>query len=227
MSKTMQSKLIVVEGNIGAGKSSLCTSLSNTLGYTIYEEPVKSNPYLEDFYKDPHRIAPIMQRWLFEQRLATYKDAVLHIEETGQGVILDRSVFSDWAFAYQSLVDGFFTEQQYEEYQTMREVALRGLPLPTMCIYLDVSPEQCLYRITQLRKRECEAGMPIEYLRGLDAAHAMLLDDLEKVGIEVLRVDWESFGDIEPIEKSVQRTPLNTRLWGVSRDQMPRATLFV
>ena len=51
-------KFIAVAGNIGVGKSSLVTLLSDRLVWQPYYEPVEENPYLEDFYND-------MQTWAF------------------------------------------------------------------------------------------------------------------------------------------------------------------
>ncbi len=53
---------IGVAGLIGAGKSTLTKSLADRLGYKAYFEPVESNPYLEDFYKD-------ISRWTFNMQL--------------------------------------------------------------------------------------------------------------------------------------------------------------
>ena len=50
-------KLIIVEGNIAAGKSTLCKDLATILNYGLFIEPTDSNPYLEKYYKEPKKYA--------------------------------------------------------------------------------------------------------------------------------------------------------------------------
>ena len=54
-------RFIVVSGLIGVGKTVLTEKLAKLLGYEPIYEPVKDNPYLSDFYKDPHKWAYPMQ----------------------------------------------------------------------------------------------------------------------------------------------------------------------
>jgi deoxyadenosine/deoxycytidine kinase len=56
--------LIIVEGNISAGKSTLCTNLGEFLNFKVFFEPVTNNPYLSLFYKEPKKYAMKMQLWL-------------------------------------------------------------------------------------------------------------------------------------------------------------------
>jgi uridine kinase len=50
-------RYIAVEGVIGAGKTTLCTMLGETLGARVVMEQFEENPFLKDFYKDPERYA--------------------------------------------------------------------------------------------------------------------------------------------------------------------------
>ena len=77
-------KMIVIEGNIGVGKTTLARSLSNQLKYRAFLEPALENPFLELFYADPHKYALKLQFWIFRQRYDTYVKAVRHMRATGQ-----------------------------------------------------------------------------------------------------------------------------------------------
>ncbi|MEL6639049.1 MAG: deoxynucleoside kinase, partial [Bacteroidota bacterium] len=49
-------KYIAIAGNIGAGKTTLCTQLGKHFGWEVHYESTDNNPYLSDFYND-------MKRW--------------------------------------------------------------------------------------------------------------------------------------------------------------------
>ena len=79
-------------------------------------------------------------------------DSLLNLRE-GKGVILDRSVFSDWVFAEKNRQDKNITEEGYQEYLDMRKMLLAHLPTPQITVYLDVSPVECYRRVHHLRGR--------------------------------------------------------------------------
>lgn len=65
-------KIIIVEGNISAGKSTLCRRLQEELDCALFLEPTVANPFLEKFYKDPKKYALPLQLWILKQRYVTY-----------------------------------------------------------------------------------------------------------------------------------------------------------
>jgi len=146
-------KLIIIEGNICAGKSRMTHSLGKLLKYRVFLEPTNTNPYLEKFYKDCKKYALPMQLWLLKQRFLTYISAIKHILATGEGVILDRSVFSDWVFAEKNLRDGNIGLEGYEYYKSLRNQLLHELPVPHITLFLDVTAERCYDRVHNIRQR--------------------------------------------------------------------------
>lgn len=195
---TVAHNVFVLEGGIAAGKTTLVQTLAERYGLTAFYEPVAENPYLARFYEDPKRWALEMQLWFFERRLETYKSAV-EAAKTCKGVLLDRSVFGDYAFALNSYNDGSISEEGFKRYTTRYEEGLVGLPLPAAIIYLDVQPEVCLDRILNIRKRECEAGIPLSYLQGLDAAYRVMLERTRAWNCVVIVQPWEVFGEASDI----------------------------
>ena len=78
-----QRHVVIVEGNIGVGKTTLTCQLGRKLDYRIFLEPMSGNPYLAKFYKDPKKYALKMQLWLFRQRCMMYLRAVKHVIKSG------------------------------------------------------------------------------------------------------------------------------------------------
>ena len=83
-----QGHIIIVEGNIGVGKTTLTCQLGRKLNYRIFLEPMSGNPYLAKFYKEPKKYALKMQLWLFRQRCMMYLRAVNHSMKSGTASIM-------------------------------------------------------------------------------------------------------------------------------------------
>ena len=203
-------RLVIVEGNISAGKSTLCRSLADALGYELFLEPMVTNPYLELYYGDAVKYGLKMQLWLLRQRFIMYCRALRVLTTTGgntAGVVLDRSLMSDVVFADKNLRDGNITPEGYEQYQELRNHLMSLVPLPDTVVYLDVSAEICHQRIHGLRQRECESGIPLAYLAGLDECYHTFLADMASAGCSVLSFDWSEFGDAKAIAAAVAALP--------------------
>lgn len=83
VSESSRGRLVIIEGNIGVGKSTLGRKMAKELGYKLFMEPTVENPYLEKFYADPHKYALKLQLWILKQRYLTYVEAVKHLMSTG------------------------------------------------------------------------------------------------------------------------------------------------
>ncbi|KAN0031846.1 hypothetical protein ACTFIV_005713 [Dictyostelium citrinum] len=201
-------KIIILEGNISAGKTYLSSKLGDLLGYKVFLEPTATNPYLSLFYKEPSKYALIMQKWLLNQRYNTFLNALQYSLEKEQGVILDRSVYSDWVFAENCRSEGLITEEGFKEYNSIRDRFLSNIPIPNITLFLDVDPKQCLQRI-QNRKRDCEQSIPLSYLSGLDNCYKKFLIEMKSKGSNVIVLDWNNFGDINLVLNEINNDNFN------------------
>lgn len=195
--------VVLIEGNISAGKSTLCKELASRLGYRLFMEPTIANPYLAKFYQNPRKYALPMQIWLLRQRFNTYVEALNHVRQTRGGVVLDRSIYSDWVFAEKNVQDGNICREGYQYYLSLRKQMLAVLPLPTCCVYLDVAAIECQYRVHYMRRREAEAGIPLAYLEGLNHCYHTFIGDLRARGVRVFSYDWNKFGNAERVYRDV------------------------
>lgn len=160
---------------------------------------------------NPKAYALPMQIWLLKQRFVTYCQALNYVLNSSeaqtdgcQGVILDRSIFSDVVFAEKNFVDNNFTREGYDFYLELRKRLLASLPLPDAVVYLDAKPSTCAERV-KMRSRDCECGIPIEYLEGLDSCYQNFMQDMSKKGTPTLSLPWEVFGNTNEVAETLQR----------------------
>ena len=192
-------KVVIVEGIIGAGKSSFSKELAYELGNsTLYlqepDEKDNANPYLTNFYEKPARWAYTMQTHLLQARYKMHLHAQWHAMTTGQDAVLDRSYFGDTAFARLQLAMGDMTNDEFNTYQSIYHAMTASVLLPNVCVHLNVDPEVAQQRINKRMQeqtgRSCENAIDIQYLKDLKVEEEKVVKALESQGVRILTLDW-------------------------------------
>lgn len=167
----------VVDGNIGAGKSTFLRIISNYLcAHVVYEPTAKwqkvigTENLLENFYRDTPRWAYTFQSYAFVTRILEQESHALEHAEPVH--ILERSVFSDrYCFAKNCYELGFLTELEWKLYQDWFSWLVDNyVTKPNGFIYLRVDPKVCHQRLIK-RQRHEEVGVSLEYLERLHQKH--------------------------------------------------------
>jgi deoxyadenosine/deoxycytidine kinase len=161
----MTKRLILVAGNIGAGKTSLTERLGVRLGWKTAFESVADNPYLPDFYAD-------MRKWSFHLQvffLGHRAEQYLEMANSPQSAILDRSIYEDaYIFARALHHMGNLGEREYLTYRRVFDLLVSTLPPPNLLIYLKAPSPVLMNRIRQ-RARSMETGITTDYLALLES----------------------------------------------------------
>jgi deoxyadenosine/deoxycytidine kinase len=160
----MAKRLVLVAGNIGAGKTSLTERIGARLGWHTAFESVADNPYLPDFYTD-------MRAWSFHLQvffLGHRAQQQLDMAALPQSVIIDRSIYEDaYIFARALHHMGNLGERDYLAYRRLFDLVVANLPAPDLLIYLK-APVPVLVERIRRRGRGIESGISVEYLTLLD-----------------------------------------------------------
>ncbi len=181
----MAKHLVVVAGNIGAGKTSLTERLGARLGWWTGYESVSDNPYLADFYADMWQWAFHLQIFFLGHRAEQY----LRAAQDPRSAILDRSIYEDahiFARALHHL--GNLNERDYLAYRRLFDLVVNGLPAPDLLIYLKAPVDVLLARIRR-RGREAERGLDADYLALLDTFYADWLQSFDLCPVLTIHTD--------------------------------------
>ncbi len=161
----MTKRLLLVAGNIGAGKTSITQRLGERLGWQSGYESVADNPYLADFYTD-------MRAWAFHLQiffLGHRAEQHLEMAASLQSAIIDRSIYEDYHIFARALHHmGNVHERDYFSYRRLYDLIVNSLPHPDLLIYLKAPVPVLLDRIHR-RARNIETGITPEYLALLDS----------------------------------------------------------
>ncbi len=183
----------VIDGNIGAYKSTVLNIISKELNFLAVDEPWYENNFLDLFYQDKKRWAYSTQWEFFTIR------AIRHMEaqnNTTQNLLLERSVYSDrYVFARYLYESGYMNQREWESYCKWFDfLSDKLLKKPSFIIYLRASAESLFERVKQ-RNREIELqddGITFEYLDGLNKFYdEFLYQNKFKLDIPILTINTD------------------------------------
>lgn len=158
-------RYIVVEGPIGAGKTSLARRLSESLRKDLLLEDPDSNPFLGRFYEDPRRHALATQLFFLFQR-AQQVEGLKQIDLFDRGTVADFILDKDPLFASLTLSD-----DELHLYQQIYSHLMPQAPAPDLVIYLQASPEKLVERVRK-RNLAYERNISEQYLVRLAEAYS-------------------------------------------------------
>lgn len=179
-------QFICIEGNIGAGKTSLTQELGKALQRKIVLEEFENNPFLVDFYKEPEKYALSLELHFLYTRIKQLNEVHSIIKTQENRVVADYNIEKCLLYAQMNL-----KESDYIEYQKKFKELTINLIQPDFFIYLDAGLERLLQQIKQ-RGRSYEKGIKVEYLLNLKEKFERYLQDQQH-----LPVVWIETGNLD------------------------------
>jgi deoxyadenosine/deoxycytidine kinase len=150
---------IAIEGNIGAGKTSLSSRLAEDSGSRLVLEQFTDNPFLAKFYKEPDRYAFQVELSFLSERYQQIKAEMGHPDLFGQGVISDYYLAKSFIFSKHNLKD-----DEMLLFEKLFSIINLQAPRPDLYVYLHLPVDKLLENIRQ-RGREYELNISPEYLK--------------------------------------------------------------
>lgn len=178
---------LVIEGNIGAGKTSLATRLAKDYNARLILEKFAENPFLPKFYSDPGKYSFPLELSFLADRYKQHKD------ELSNRDMFAPLAIADYYFA-KSLIFASITlpEDEFMLYRQLYNIIHQHLPIPDIYVYLHLPVEGILKNIA-LRGRDYEKKISPEYLKKLQDGYFDFFKsrkDITFVIIETINIDF-------------------------------------
>lgn len=181
-------RYVVVEGPIGAGKTSLALRLSERLeGEQLLERP-DLNPFLARFYQDPQRYAMQTQLFFLFQRIQ-------QLQELSQPDLFARLMVADFLLDKDPLFAKLtLSGDEWHLYQTIYDTLKPQAPRPDLVIYLQARPDTLLQRV-QRRGIEYERQVSTAYLTALCESYSHFFYHYAEAPVLVVNSEHLNFVD--------------------------------
>lgn len=187
----MKYKYLVIEGNIGAGKTSLATLLARETDSRLVLEAFSDNPFLAKFYEDPDRYAFQLELSFLSERYHQIKTELGHPDLFGQSVISDYFLAKSFIFSKYNLKD-----DEMKLFEKLFSIINLQAPKPELYVYLHVPVEKLLDNIKQ-RGRSYEKNIRYDYLKEVQEGYFGFFKSQQDMKILVLDTSGIDFVNSE------------------------------
>ena len=150
---------LVIEGNIGAGKTTLATMLSVDLNSRLILEGFSDNPFLPKFYSDPAKYSFPLELSFLAERYSQLKANIASRDLFHKLTISDYYFMKSLIFAQNTLAP-----DEYNLYRKFFDIIYERLPKPDLYVYLHLDENRLIENI-QKRGREYEKSIEKSYLK--------------------------------------------------------------
>ncbi|MBF8176293.1 MAG: deoxynucleoside kinase [Burkholderiaceae bacterium] len=193
-------KYIVVEGAIGAGKTTLARKLATQLGAQTLLELPEENPFLEKFYRDAARYALPTQMFFLLQRMNQLRDLA-------QPDLFDARIVSDFLLDKDPIFARLtLSDDELALYQQLYDHLRPQAPLPDLVIYLQAEPQTLIDRIKK-RGIPMEAGISENYMHRLCDSYSRIFYEYDTAPLLIVNTEH-----LNPIDNNEDFALLLTRI---------------
>lgn len=180
---------LVIEGNIGAGKTTLATRIAEQFNARLVLERFDDNPFLPKFYENP-------EKYSFQLELSFLASRYRQLnEEVGPGDLFKTFTVADYYFM-KSLVFAISTlnGDEYNLYRQIFYIIYGSLPKPDIYVYLHLDIDRLLWNI-QKRGREYEKSITGDYLKKIQESYFSFFKqnpDNKYLVLDINKIDFVS-----------------------------------
>ena len=165
MARPSEYEYVVIEGNIGSGKTTLSKLLAERWGSRLMLEEFKDNPFLPKFYENPEQHGFALELSFLAERYHQKRDELNKTDLFKPGIVCDYSFAKSLVFAKINL-----DEDEFGLYQSLFHIIHGRLAKPDLLVYLHCSAEKSLRQIKK-RGRPFEQEISLDYLEKINSGY--------------------------------------------------------
>ncbi|REE07972.1 2-amino-4-hydroxy-6-hydroxymethyldihydropteridine diphosphokinase [Winogradskyella pacifica] len=178
---------IAIEGNIGAGKTSLANKISKDFNAKLILERFADNPFLPKFYKEPERYAFTLEMSFLADRYQQISDDLSQLDLFKDFMVSDYDVYKSLIFSKITLPEDEFRLYRKLFYQVYKDIAK-----PDLYIYLYQNTERLQANIKK-RGRNYEKEIKDDYLEKINAGYLEFLKSQQDMHVKIIDISDRDF----------------------------------
>ena len=178
---------IAIEGNIGAGKTSLATKIANDFNAKLILERFADNPFLPKFYKEPERYAFTLEMSFLADRYQQISDDLSQLDLFKDFMVSDYDVHKSLVFSKVTLADDEFRLYRKLFYQVYKDIAR-----PDLYVYLYQNTERLQANIKK-RGRKYEEDIKDDYLDKINTGYLEFLKSQTDLNMKIIDISDKDF----------------------------------
>ncbi len=201
---------IAIEGNIGAGKSTLATRIAQDFNAKAVLEGFADNPFLPKFYKDQDRYAFPLEMSFLADRYKQLTDDLSQFDLFSDFIVADYHIFKSLIFAKITLA-----EEECRLYRNLFDIIYKEMPKPDLYIYLYQNTERLLQNIKK-RGRSYEQNIEADYLEKINIGYLDYIKLQTELNVLIIDVSDKDFVKnqedylyiLDTIQKKIMTNPI-------------------
>ncbi len=178
---------IAIEGNIGAGKTSLANKIAQDFNAKLILERFADNPFLPKFYKEPERYAFTLEMSFLADRYQQISDDLSQLDLFKDFMVSDYDVHKSLIFSKVTLPEDEFRLYRKLFYQVYKDIAR-----PDLYVYLYQNTERLQANIKK-RGRKYETEIQDEYLEKINSGYLSFLRNQTELNVKIIDISERDF----------------------------------
>lgn len=189
----LQQDYLVIEGNIGAGKTTLSTLLADRYQCKLVLEEFSDNPFLPLFYSDKDRYALMVELYFMAERHSQMGPLLTQPTLFAEPVLADYIFLKTWLFARQTL-----KAHELDLFRKLFDQLNAQIPLPQKLLFIH-RPVNVLLKNISKRGREYEQNISSEYLSSIQRTYWDYFREEKRYPIAMVDVGEADFTEDERV----------------------------
>ncbi|QDO92902.1 2-amino-4-hydroxy-6-hydroxymethyldihydropteridine diphosphokinase [Formosa sediminum] len=177
-----QRNFIAIEGNIGAGKTSLATKMSEDFNAKLVLERFADNPFLPKFYEDGPRYAFPLEMSFLADRYQQISDDLSQLDLFKDFIVSDYDVFKSLIFSRITL-----QEDEFKLYRKLFYIMYKEIAKPDLYVYLYQNTERLQQNIKK-RGRDYEQEIEDDYLNKINMGYLEFLKNQTELKVKIIDI---------------------------------------